>query len=267
MASMFTWDIESDEDEESSALSRSGIHLLVFLVDASVKMKNSLVGDENTSAFQTFQTSLGCAHATIMNKVLNSPKDRIAVISFGNPPDATKDSVYHSVRQVIPLSVPSTENILMLEDLMDGESGLKEFEGKFGFGELCDVKLHEALWKCQEVFGSYKGKVGMQTIVLLTNNDKPHAHDSRLDQLTRRKAGDLHGSHVKIDVVPVCNVTDNFNMEHFYGHLVKLADDTEPITKTDINDLANLVIRRTNIKRSNGEFGNENAPINNRKLI
>ena len=137
---------------------------------------------------------------------------------------------------------------------MDGDRGLKEFEKEFGFGELSDVKLHEALWKCQEVFGSYKGKVGMKTVVLLTNNDKPHGADSKLDQLTRRKAVDLHGSQVKIDVVPVCNITDIFNMEHFYRDLIKLADDTTPITQTDINDLANLVIRRTNIKRSNGKL-------------
>ena len=48
---MFSWDIESDEDEENfSAVSRSGIHLLVFLIDASVQMKKSLVGDETLSA-------------------------------------------------------------------------------------------------------------------------------------------------------------------------------------------------------------------------
>ena len=130
---------------------------------------------------------------------------------------------------------------------------LRNMREKFcGFGQLSDVKLHEALWKCQEVFGSFKGKVGMQTIVLLTNNDKPHGDDNKLDQLTKRKAKDLHGSQVKIDVVPVCNISDSFNMEHF-GDLVKLSDDTAPLTRTDINDLANLVIRRTNLKRSNGE--------------
>ena len=46
----------------------------------------------------------------------------------------------------------------------------------------------------------------------------------------------------------------DFQLEIFYSDLIKLADDTAPLSATNICDLADTVVMRTSVKRSNGKF-------------
>ena len=248
---MYSWDVDDEDDEDTMETNFSGVHLIIFLIDASKKMKNSVADEEEN--LNCIQTSLKCAHATIKNKVMNSPRDCIGVVTFGNNPKQTQETQFQSLRQVLSLSMPSSETILMMEEFTDCAAGAEVFEEQFGSGD--DSNINEALWHCQTMFSSYSGKVGMKTIILMTNNPSPHQGNPKLDQLARKKAQDLHNTNIYLDVVPVCpNNSEQFAMETFYSDLIKLADDTAPLSTTHISELADIVVRRTSVKRSNGKY-------------
>jgi len=250
---MYSW-AEEDENEDDDLLEDKygGKNLTIFLVDGTKAMAEELDGDED--GMTGIQRALSCGHATIKSKIFHSDKDCVGIISFGHKDAQTQGSDFPNLRQVLALDRPSGEAILMLEELMDSQTGAALFESKFSSGEVSDVKLHEALWQCQSMFAAIPGKVGNKTIILLTNNSNPHDGDSRLDVQARRKAGDLHGTDIFLDVVPVCGEGQQFQMEKFYCDLIKLADDSAPMTTTSLADLSSAVIKRTTVKRSTGKM-------------
>jgi len=250
---MYSW-AEVDEEEEEDVFDDKfgGKNLIIFLVDGTKGMAKQLEGDPEE--LTGIQRALCCAHATIKSKIFHSDNDCVGVLSFGNTNCATEGSDFHNVRQVLPLARPSGEAILMLEELMDGQTGAAMFETKFGLGDVTDVKLHEALWQCQSMFSAIPGKVANKTILLMTNNSTPHGEDSKLDLQARRKAGDLHSTDIFLDVVPVCGAGEQFLMDKFYCDLIKLADDSAPVTTTSLADLTNTVVKRTSVKRSTGKM-------------
>ena len=250
---MYSWAAEDENDEDDVSEEKyGGKNLTIFLVDGTKGMAEQLEGDEE--GLTGIQRALSCAHATIKSKIFHSDKDSVGIISFGHKEEQTEGSDFPNLRQVLPLTRPSGEAILMLEELMDGQTGAALLESKFSAGGESDVKLHEALWQCQSMFALIPGKVGNKTIILMTNNSNPHGGDNRLDVQARRKAGDLHDTDIFLDVVPVCGEGQQFQMNKFYCDLIKLADDSAPMTTTSLADLSTMVIKRTTVKRSTGKM-------------
>jgi len=250
---MYSWaDEEEEEEDESFDGKYGGKNLTIFLVDGTKSMMSKLEGDEE--CLTGIQRAFSCAHATIKNKIFQSDKDCVGVILFGSESCTSEGSDFPNVRQVLPLSRPCSESILKLEEFMDGITGSNLIESKFKPGVQGDVKLHEALWQCQSMFATIPGKIGGKTIILMTNNSTPHGGNSKLDVQARRKAGDLHGTDIFLDVVPVVGDSQQFCMDKFYCDLIKLADDTAPVNTTSLADLADTVVKRTSVKRSTGKF-------------
>jgi len=250
---MYSWAEEDEEGEEDIVQEKfGGKNLTIFLVDATKSMAKQLEGDED--GMTGIQRALSCAHATIKNKIFNSDNDCVGLLTFGNTSSTTQGSDFPNIRQVLPLARPSGEAILMLEELMDGRTGADTFESKFSSGDVGDVKLHEALWQCQSMFSTIPGKVASKAIILMSCNSEPHGEDSKLDLQARRKAGDLHSTDIFLDVVPVCGEGQQFNMDKFYCDLIKLADDSAPMSTTSLADLTSTVVKRTSVKRSTGKL-------------
>ena len=246
---MYSWDVDDEEDEEVNELSFTGVNLVIFLIDASQKMRQT-VGEEQLSCIQV---GLRGALTAIKEKILAAPRDCVAVLTFGNTPQRTKETEFDTVRQLVPLCPPSCGTIHLLEDLLDGETGAKQFEETYGCGDSQDVRVDEALWQCQTMFSGYKGKVAMKSIILMTNSSAPHS-DPKRNQMAHRRAQDLHNNNILLDVIPVCDDMEEFSMSPFYNDLRHLGDDTAPLSITNINDISSLVVRRTSAKRSNGKF-------------
>ena len=248
---MYSWEIDDDEEEEEGSRdSFTGVQLIIFLIDATKGMMEKLEGDEED--LTALQRSLACVHSMMKNKIFSSPSDRVAVLTYGNSPQTTSSpGDFETVRQVMELSQPCSENILRLEEFTDGEAGSRMFEAEFQPGDRANVRLNEALWQCQTVFSQYKGKVGNKSLILMTNTDDPHCGDRKLDSMARNKAGDLHSQEIFLDVVPVC--PEGFKSNRLYSDLIKLADGTAPLNNTTA-DLADTLIKRTNVKRSNGKY-------------
>ena len=205
---MHSWD---DEDQEEKDIKYGGANLTVFLIEATTRMKVK-VGEEGLDCVQT---ALSCAHATIKDKILTGPRDSVAVVTFGNPAKQTKESEFDSVRQIIPLSMPSSENILKLEEYTDCEAGVTKFGEEYGYGDESSVRLHEALYHCQTLVSGYKGRVATRTVILMTNCDKPHT-DSRLNTQAQKRSTDLHNNKIDLEVIPVCDDPSSFSMKDFY---------------------------------------------------
>ena len=144
---MYSWEIEDDEEEEEGGRdSFTGVQLIIFLIDATKEMMKKLEGDEED--LTALQRSLACVHTMMKNKIFSSPSDRVAVLTYGNSPRTTSSpGEFETVRQLMELSQPSSDNILMLEEFTDGEAGSRLFETEFQPGDKTNVRLNEALWQ------------------------------------------------------------------------------------------------------------------------
>ena len=135
---MYSW-ANDDEEEEDETLEDKygGKHLIIFLVDATKRMASTLIGD--LDGLTGIQRALMCAHASVKSKIFHSDSDCVGVLTFGNKNGQTKECDFQNLRQILPLARPSSEAILSLEELTNGDEGAALFESRFGSGDIDDV--------------------------------------------------------------------------------------------------------------------------------
>lgn len=84
-----------------------------------------------------------------------------------------------NIKKVMEYSVQSSEGIepspltkqrLTFFLFQEGELNAKE-----EYGQSPDFSINDALWTCSNVFADVVSKVASRRIILLTNNDQPHA--------------------------------------------------------------------------------------------
>jgi len=244
---MYDWeeDLQGEENEDEE-IDLGGKNSLIFLVEATVLMHDKLEGGETL-----FQKAISAASETFKSKIFTSDRDLISVVCFGTSKKSPQSINFNHISEVTSIDRPKRDSILLLESLL-GEDGYQRFADQFGSDG--EVKLHEVLWHCQDVLSSVKGKVGSRRILLLARNHDPHRGDQSLDIKARRKAADLHASNIFLEVVPVLPPGEQFNMQTFYGDIVRLADDDWSGTVTDIHCLTETVLKKTVVKRTTSKL-------------
>ncbi|KAM7292132.1 ATP-dependent DNA helicase 2 subunit 1 [Ixodes scapularis] len=179
-------DDEEDSDEEGSTEDyKQAVDGVIFLIDAT---KNMFVATDEEDAFTQ---CLKAAKSTMLNKITSSPKDKVGVVLFGTEKDSNP-SRFKNVYVIQALECPGATTVLNLESLIKD----KKSREQYGHGNVC---LADALWTCALMFSQCP--VGQRRLLVLTNQDDPHAGSAQLDQRARTKAKDLHQSGVEVDLV------------------------------------------------------------------
>uniref|UniRef100_A0A2K6GSU6 5'-deoxyribose-5-phosphate lyase Ku70 n=1 Tax=Propithecus coquereli TaxID=379532 RepID=A0A2K6GSU6_PROCO len=213
-----------DEEEEQESFEAggeykySGRDSLIFLVDASRAMFESLGEDELTP----FDMSIQCIQSVYINKIISSDRDLLAVVFYGTKKD--KNSVnFKNIYVLQELDNPGAKRILEL-DQFKGQQGKKHFQDLIGHGS--DYSLSEVLWVCANLFSDVQFKMSHKRIMLFTNEDNPHGNDSAKASRARTKAGDLRDTGIFLDLMHL-KKDGGFDISLFYRDIISIAEDED----------------------------------------
>ncbi|XP_047597950.1 X-ray repair cross-complementing protein 6 [Lutra lutra] len=216
---------EGDEEEEQEEgleaggeYTYSGRDSLIFLVDGSRAMFESEGEDEMTP----FDMSIQCIQSVYTNKIISSDQDLLAVVFYGTEKD--KNSVnFKNIYVLQELDNPGAKRVLEL-DQFKGEQGKKHFQDLIGHGS--DYSLSEVLWVCANLFSDVQVKMSHKRIMLFTNEDDPHSHDSAKASRARTKAGDLRDTGIFLDLMHL-KKRGGFDISLFYRDIISTAEDED----------------------------------------
>ncbi|KAI5765176.1 XRCC6 [Gulo gulo luscus] len=216
---------EGDEEEQQEEgleaggeYTYSGRDSLIFLVDGSRAMFESEEEDEMTP----FDMSIQCIQSVYTNKIISSDQDLLAVVFYGTEKD--KNSVnFKNIYVLQELDNPGAKRVLEI-DQFKGEQGKKYFQNLIGHGS--DYSLSEVLWVCANLFSDVQVKMSHKRIMLFTNEDDPHGHDSAKASRARTKAGDLRDTGIFLDLMHL-KKRGGFDISLFYRDIISTAEDED----------------------------------------
>ena len=242
---------EDDEEKEFKDFKDSGKNVIVFLVDCSSKM-HLRHGDNETP----FEMALKCVLATLRNKIFGAPKDELALMLFG-----TREKVsvrdFDNLSLVLEMSIAEGASIKKLEHIIENPDELDK-----DYGSSDTYKIHEALWLSQSLFHQVKGSIANKKIILLTNQDDPHAADQALKRHALRKAVDLVSDEISLDIIPLQCGQDKFEWKKFYRDMIPTSDDdaqraldeSMETASMKYEDLLRVVRMKVHPKRTSGKL-------------
>ncbi|XP_059150749.1 X-ray repair cross-complementing protein 6-like [Physella acuta] len=231
-------DDEENEDEDEELGPQFGFTQkdgLIFLIDSSKSMfeGNCL-----------FQLCLQAVKSTIQNKIISSEKDLIGTVFFGTEKGANPNDFKH-IYVFQGLEQPGAKRILELEKLE--QSCAETFTKDFGHSE--HFSLSDAFWTCLNMFSSADGaqSMGSKRILLFTNNDDPHATNTKLKNLAETKAYDLKSNNIDLELIHLTNGDERFDVNKFYKKLL-FSDDDETTQLPDASVKIEELLQRVRAK-------------------
>uniref|UniRef100_A0A8C5QHA1 DNA helicase n=1 Tax=Leptobrachium leishanense TaxID=445787 RepID=A0A8C5QHA1_9ANUR len=214
---------EGDEDEEEqedgdveiSEQRYGGRDSLIFLVDASKAMFDSLNG-----GLSPFELTLQCIRNVYTTKIISSAQDLLSVVFFGT---REKSDTFKHVYVLHDLDSPGAKRVLDLDKYKD-EKGRALFSDTIGHS--ADFCLGDALWQCSNLFSNVKTKMSHKRIMLFTNEDHPHSKDKAKSTQAIAKAKDLQETGIFIDLMHL-EKAGGFDIPLFYRDIVNVNEDED----------------------------------------
>ncbi|CAM9649276.1 X-ray repair cross-complementing protein 6 [Lampetra fluviatilis] len=207
-------DVDEEEEEAAEGQGNGGPSVsrdsLVFLVDAS----EAMFIKEEDSEHSPFEMSIKCVHSVYLSRVISRERDLLGLVFFGTEKHTNElfkhVYVYHS------LDIPGASRIQELARLTscDVRSKVESL-----LGHSTDFSLRDAFFTCSQLFSASKDRLSHRRVLLLTNQDEPHADNAERAKLARTKAADLRGIGVTLEVLPL-GKAGGFRMDAFYRDIV-----------------------------------------------
>ncbi|XP_026469604.1 X-ray repair cross-complementing protein 6 [Ctenocephalides felis] len=248
---MSTWnpdDVDSDEETLDTIGHTWGLRDgVIYLIEISEKMLEESEGESSH-----FRTCIDCCLTTMMNRIISSPRDQVAIVLYGTRKSPMPIGSHNFNPASIPVNTsvymvlqePSAENIKWLQGVKESPD-LKNFQEEYGVSR--DFAIGDALEACTYLFRTSEVKLETSTIILFTVNDNPHPNNEHKKQQAIRRALDLSTLRIDLDVIPLSN---EFNCDHFYKELICTAMQLDPLCfrmpepQTTLERLLTRVIKR-----------------------
>ncbi|KAJ3243108.1 X-ray repair cross-complementing protein 6 [Chytriomyces hyalinus] len=156
---------------------------LVYLIDASPPMHQSLDGDQSA-----FRAAVAAAAAQYRSRIINDHRDRVAIVLYGV--DKANNPLGHAAVLVLQdLDEPSAARIAQLERLAESND---YFEAEIGTTD--SYSLSDALWVVNSLFSKSAKKDDHKRVFIMTNTSNPHATNPDMQRLAITRAKDLHSN-------------------------------------------------------------------------
>ncbi|OCT85332.1 hypothetical protein XELAEV_18023498mg [Xenopus laevis] len=238
-------EVEDDEEQEegesdASAFRFSGRDSLIFLVDASKPMFESIDGE-----LTPFDLTLQCIRSVYASKIISSDHDLLSVVFFGTRESTNCDPFKH-LCVLHDLDTPGAKRILDLDKYKE-EKGRALFCDTIGCGG--DFSLGEALWLCSNLFSNVKVKMSHKRIMLFTNEDNPHANDPAKAKQARAKAEDLKDMGIFLDLMHL-EKPGGFDISLFYRDIVNTAEDEDLVVQFKASEKLDDLLKKVRAKEA-----------------
>nr|XP_033785256.1 X-ray repair cross-complementing protein 6 [Geotrypetes seraphini]XP_033785257.1 X-ray repair cross-complementing protein 6 [Geotrypetes seraphini]XP_033785258.1 X-ray repair cross-complementing protein 6 [Geotrypetes seraphini] len=211
---------EEEEGAETGGEYRfSGRDSLIFLVDASKAMFESLDDDGNTC----FDLTIQCIRSVYTSKIISSERDLLGLVFFGTEKHKNSVEGFNHIYVLHELDTPGAKRVLEL-DKYKGKKGRAYFSETIGHSK--DFSLGQALWICANLFSDVKLRMSHKRIMLFTNDDHPHVGDSTKIKFAFTKASDLRETGIFLDLMHL-KKDGGFDVSCFYRDIINTAEDED----------------------------------------
>ncbi|XP_011044051.1 PREDICTED: ATP-dependent DNA helicase 2 subunit KU70 [Populus euphratica] len=226
-------DDEDDLDSEFYQQRESSKEFVVYLVDASPKMFSSTCPSEDGKEETHFHIAISCIAQSLKTQIINRSYDEVAICFFNtrekkNLQDLNGAFVFNVAEREY-LDRP-TARLIKDFDCIE-ESFTKDIGSQYGIvSGSRENSLYNALWIAQALLRKGSAKTADKRILLFTNKDDPFGSikgvaKADMTRTTLQRAKDAQDLGISIELLPLCQPDEEFNVSLFYSDLIGLEGD------------------------------------------
>lgn len=224
------FDVEDSAEKPESIWNTR--ELTIYAIDCTESMFKSAYNDDHF-----FRLCLKCLKSIYMNKVIGQSNDLIGIVLFGTQ-SSDPDLNFQHIRTFSEPKVSDADVVKKFENMIKS-SNYCDFTAIYGHND--NYVLSDVLWHSSLLINKCTAKVKTKKIVLMTDNDDPHKNNNAKQHQARKKAEDLNGLGIKLDILPFGS---SFNGDVFYKEILKIVNG-EDVTLPDGEQKVNELLERT----------------------
>lgn len=185
----------------------------------SLKSKSKSKTETSISAVRT---ALECAYAVLQSRIISNPNDMMGILLFGTEKTKFQTEAgpggYRHCYLLLDLDVPDAKGIRGLKKLIEDPDEFAEV--------LAPAKEHvsmaNVLFAANQIFTTKAANFQSRRLLIVTDNDDPHATDKALKNSSITRARDLYDLGVRIIPFFISNIIDNggFDTSKFYDDII-----------------------------------------------
>ncbi|GAB2235561.1 hypothetical protein Droror1_Dr00025990 [Drosera rotundifolia] len=223
---------DDDDDSEYEYLQQKEAtkELVVYVVDASPRMFDTMCPGEDGKEESHFHIAVSCISQALKTQIINRSYDEVAICFFNtrekkNLQDLNGVFVFNVTEREY-LDRPTARLIKEFDHVE--ESFQKQIGSQYGIvpGSR-DNSLYNALWAAQALLRKGSAKTTEKRILLFTNEDDPFGSIKGVTKLdmartTLQRAKDAQDLGITIELLPLSSPDAKFRLSHFYADMIGL---------------------------------------------
>lgn len=254
-------DDEEDADNEFYREKESTKALLVYLVDTSPKMFSTSCPSGDQKDETHFQIAVSCISHSLKTQIINRSYDEVAICFF----NTREKKNLQELNGVFIFNVAEREYLdrptarLIKEFDCIEERFMKEIGSQNGIiSGTRENSLYNALWVAQALLRKGSAKTADKRILLFTNEDDPFGNikgATKIDmtRTTLQRAKDAQDLGISIELLPLSQPDEEFNVSLFFADLIGLEGDDLaqflPLVGEKLEDMKDQLRKRMFTKR------------------
>lgn len=214
---------EEDDDDQRLAdqMYAAQKEALLFVIDVST----SMLAPDDVVEQNSVKHALDCAYRFLTYKIIANPNDMVGILLYGTEttqcPDTYGYTACKNVFLLVDMDCPDAPKMRELRDILHDDSKFKRV------CTPCPEKptLTNVLFLANGMFSQKAPNFNFKRIVLITDEDNPHANEKDIRRSTVTRARDLNDLGIKIEPIFISTMKKPFDTRKFYDDIVFQDDD------------------------------------------
>lgn len=192
---------------------------VLFVIEVSPSMLRSPPLSDSKKADIDSPTSaaLKCAYALMQQRIISNPNDMMGVLLYGTEQsrfqgDEQGSTSYPHCYLLTDLQIPDARDVKALKALVEDE----EESRRLLVPTRNSVSMADVLFCANQIFTTNAPNFSSRRLFIVTDNDEPHASNSKLKSSAAVRAKDLYDLGVIIELFPISKPNQEFDRAKFY---------------------------------------------------
>ena len=176
------------------------------------------LSDSKKAEYDTpVSASLKCAYALMQQRIISNPNDMMGVLLYGTEKskfqgDERGSTSYPHCYLLTDLQIPDAKDVKALKTLVEDEEESKHMLVPTN----TSVPMSDVLFCANQIFTTKAPNFSSRRLFIVTDNDDPHAHNSKLKSSAAVRAKDLYDLGVVIELFPISRPDQDFDRAKFF---------------------------------------------------
>ena len=162
--------------------------------------------------------SLKCAYALMQQRIISNPNDMMGVLLYGTEESKFQggergSTSYPHCYLLTDLQIPDAKDVKALKTLIEDEEGSKQLLVPTNNS----IPMSDVLFCANQIFTTNAPSFSSRRLFIVTDNDNPHANNSKLKSSAAVRAKDLYDLGVVIELFPISRPDQEFDRAKFFN--------------------------------------------------